>query len=94
MVINKHTGETDCLEAAVVDAVEVIGAIAFRDSRDHDKVQETEESIRLSCGWYVRKPQLCQRLVSGYSTSELTFLLLVVLLRAEVSRSLAAIRAV
>ena len=34
------------------DAVEVIGAIAFRDSRDHAKVQETEESMRLSCGWY------------------------------------------
>ena len=94
MVISKHTGETDCQEAAVVDAVVVIGAIAFRDSRDHAKVQETEESIRLAVDGTSGSLNSAKGWSAGISTSGLTLLLLVVLLRAEVYRSLAAIRAV
>ena len=54
---SKHTGETDFKEAAVEDVVEVIGTIAFRDSRNHAKVQERRKINKADYGRYSGRPQ-------------------------------------
>ena len=67
MVISKHTGETDCLEAAVVDAVEVIGAIACRDFT-HEQETRRDGRIDKAQLWMVRQeastlPKVGQRVI-------------------------------
>ena len=68
MEFSKHTGETDFKEAAEEDVVAVIGTIAFRDSRNHAKVQKRRKIDKADYGRCIGRPQQQHRLVKEIQT--------------------------